>query len=90
MAIIANEWIQIFITDSLKASAEYKQYSEKLDTLFEEVASYLNKYSVPFFSQRYAGHMSFETSIPAITGWLLTVLFNPNNVRMSNCHVFDG
>ena len=36
--------------------------------------------SVPFFSQRYAGHMCFETSLPGILGWTSTVLCNPNNV----------
>ena len=46
------------------------------------MAQLLNEYSVPFSSPRYTAHMSFETSMPAITGWLLTVLFNPNNVSL--------
>ena len=42
--------------------------------------TYLYKYSIPFFSQRYAGHMTFETSIPGILGMASTLLCNPNNV----------
>ena len=40
----------------------------------------LYKYSIPFFSQRYAGHMTFETSLPGILGMTSTLLCNPNNV----------
>jgi hypothetical protein len=61
-------------------SVEYKANSELLDEKFNEIAVLLNQFSVPFFSQRYAGHMCFETSMPAILGWILTILFNPNNV----------
>ncbi|KAI0031006.1 pyridoxal phosphate-dependent transferase [Vararia minispora EC-137] len=69
-----------FITPEIKSTEEYKAHKMKFDVLFDIVAQFLNEFSVPFFSQRYAGHMCFETSMPAITGWLLTVLFNPNNV----------
>lgn len=40
----------------------------------------LYDYAVPFYSQRYAGHMNFDVSLPGILGWVTTVLSNPNNV----------
>lgn len=58
----------------------YKRNTQKLIKEFTYLSNLLNEHSVPFFSPRYAGHMCFETSMPAILGWILTILFNPNNV----------
>ena len=35
---------------------------------------------IPQFSPRYIGHMTSETSLPAILGHLATLLHNPNNI----------
>ena len=72
--------LQAFITDSMIASSEFQENVDKLETEFYRLSGLLNKFSVPFFSPRYAGHMCFETSMPAILGWILTILYNPNNV----------
>ena len=64
------------------ASTEFQDNANKLETEFYRLSGLLNKFSVPFFSPRYAGHMCFETSMPAILGWILTILYNPNNVRI--------
>ena len=47
---------------------------------FTRITRLLYDYSIPFFSQRYNGHMSFEMGLPGILGWVATVLNNPNNV----------
>ena len=72
--------IQAFITASMIDYKDFKDNVEKLQQSFYGLSRLLNTYSVPFSSPRYAGHMTFETSMPAILGWILTILFNPNNV----------
>jgi hypothetical protein len=64
----------------MTASEEFRAQAQKLENEFYGLSRLLNDFSVPFFSQRYAAHMTFETSLPAILGWILTILFNPNNV----------
>ena len=46
---------------------------EKLKKELDDLNNQLTKFSIPFFSPRYAGHMCFETSMPAILGWMTTV-----------------
>ncbi|KAL1733770.1 hypothetical protein EV714DRAFT_245990 [Schizophyllum commune] len=70
----------VFITDSIKESKTYQANVNQLREQTGLIVDLLNKYSVPFFSPRYAGHMSFETSLPGILGWVATILNNPNNV----------
>ncbi|TBU57540.1 PLP-dependent transferase [Dichomitus squalens] len=69
-----------FITPAIRASEAFNQESTDLQTQVRKTITYLYKFSVPFFSQRYAGHMSFETSLPGILGMASTLLCNPNNV----------
>ncbi|KAL9642516.1 hypothetical protein ABK040_011083 [Willaertia magna] len=38
------------------------------------------KDEIPFFSPRYIAHMTSEISIPAITGYIIGLLYNPNMV----------
>ena len=52
----------------MKESPEFTSNVAKFEDEFYYLSQLLNKYSVPFFSQRYAAHMCFETSMPAICG----------------------
>lgn len=70
----------IFISQSVQQSSTFKINVDVLRKEIQAVSELLNDYSVPFFSPRYAGHMCWETSLPAITGWLMAGLFNQNNV----------
>ena len=47
---------------------------------FTRITKLLYEYSIPFFSQRYSGHMCFEMSLPSILGWTAAIFNNPNNV----------
>ncbi|KAJ7325911.1 PLP-dependent transferase [Mycena albidolilacea] len=69
-----------FITTSMKESAVFQASADDLRKRVGELAQLMNQYSVPFFSPRYIGHMCMEMSVPAIVGYLTTMLFNPNNV----------
>ncbi|KAL1690592.1 pyridoxal phosphate-dependent transferase [Schizophyllum commune] len=70
----------VFITSSIKESKTYQANVDELRKQTGLIVDLLNQYSVPFFSPRYAGHMSFETSLPGMLGWVATILNNPNNV----------
>ena len=44
-----------------------------------ELAGNLQLCSIPWFSPRYLGHMNADTLIAANLGYMLTLLYNPNN-----------
>ncbi|KAF8182752.1 pyridoxal phosphate-dependent transferase [Mycena galopus ATCC 62051] len=69
-----------FITTSMKESAVFQTSANAMKQGVFELTQTLNRYSVPFFSPRYIGHMCMETSVPALVGYLTTISFNPNNV----------
>ncbi|EIN06879.1 PLP-dependent transferase [Punctularia strigosozonata HHB-11173 SS5] len=69
-----------FIVDSIQTSDQYRASMAHLRREVEGISAALNKWSIPFFSPRYAGHMCMEMSLPSILGWMVTIMFNPNNV----------
>lgn len=71
---------QAFISQQIQESPGFVKGVERLRIDFEALSRLLGKFSVPFYSPRYAGHMNFDTSMPAILGYLMTTLYNPNNV----------
>jgi len=71
---------QDFITTSIKSSKVYEANVKALRESVDALSKVMNEYSVPFFSPRYIGHMCMEMSLPAIMGWISTIMFNPNNV----------
>ncbi|KAJ7622127.1 PLP-dependent transferase, partial [Roridomyces roridus] len=69
-----------FITAEMMNSETYTDTMRLTQTLVDTLGGLLSRYSIPFFSPRYLGHMCMETSIPALAGWLMSILYNPNNV----------
>ena len=51
------------------------RFRRELFTLLGELKS-----DVPFYSPRYIGHMLADTSLPAMVGYIATMLYNPNNI----------
>ena len=51
------------------------RFQRELFTLLGELKS-----DIPFYSPRYIGHMTADTSLPALVGYIATMLYNPNNV----------
>jgi glutamate/tyrosine decarboxylase-like PLP-dependent enzyme len=51
------------------------RFKRELFTLLGELKS-----DIPFFSPRYIGHMTADVSLPALIGYIATMLYNPNNV----------
>lgn len=66
----------------MKDSATYLGQVAKLENYADKLSGLLNKHSIPFWSARYSAHMTCDTSMPAILGYLMTMLFNPNNVAL--------
>lgn len=67
------------ITEQIKQQPEYIEAIASLKENFQFLLAFLKK-SVPFFSSRYQGHMNWDTTLPAILGYVGAMLYNPNNV----------
>ena len=68
-----------YITEEVKRNPDYLQALDHTKDSFRQLLAWLKK-SVPFFSLRYQGHMTWETTMPSILGYFATMLYNPNNV----------
>ncbi|KAF5367520.1 hypothetical protein D9758_003623 [Tetrapyrgos nigripes] len=69
-----------FITDETIASASFIDGVADITEALNFISQGLAEHSVPFFSPRYAGHMSFDVSLPAVLGYLAAMQYNQNNV----------
>ncbi|KAE9392567.1 PLP-dependent transferase [Gymnopus androsaceus JB14] len=70
----------VSITTEMIESEEFNHSAENMSLILNELTEMLGKHSVPFFSPRYAGHMSFDNSLPAVLGYLAAMQYNQNNV----------
>jgi glutamate/tyrosine decarboxylase-like PLP-dependent enzyme len=70
------------ITEEIKNSPGYLTAIQSLEDNFYRLASFLNSYATPFYSMRYQGHMTWETTMPALLGYFITMLHNSNNVTV--------
>lgn len=68
-----------WVTDDIKSTPAYKQSVEALEAAVDELVGRLRG-SVPFFSYRYQAHMLWDTTLPAVLGYLAASLYNQNNV----------
>lgn len=68
-----------YIDESIKESSQYKQEVEKIKKFQKELQEKL-QLSVPFFSNRYQGHMNWDTVLPSNIGYITAMLYNQNNV----------
>jgi hypothetical protein len=57
-------------------------YEAATSTLSQELLGLLAelKAGVPFFSPRYIGHMTSDSTMASVVGYFATMLYNPNNV----------
>jgi len=80
------EWRRYFHpNDAPIVTEEEKGQKDFLDTLQQtrealvDLAGQLQESSTPWFSPRYLGHMTADTLMAANLGYMLTILYNPNN-----------
>ncbi|PLB48502.1 PLP-dependent transferase [Aspergillus steynii IBT 23096] len=71
-----------FITDGMKRTELYRRQLEKLNHELDTIGKWLRDHSVPFFSPRYNAHMSMETSMPSLIGFITGLFENQNNVAL--------
>ena len=68
-----------WVTDDIKRSQAYNDGVAALEAALAELVGRL-KGSVPFYSYRYQAHMLWDTTLPAVVGYLAGMLANQNNV----------
>jgi len=79
-------WRRNFHPEDLSAIRPQAQRSEEYlaftDNFRRELFTLLGelKSDIPFYSPRYIGHMTADTSLPGLIGYFATMLYNPNNV----------
>lgn len=69
-----------FITMEKKMSLGYLSSMQSLNDNFYRLMTFLSRYSVPFYSMRYQGHMLWDTTMPSMIGYFAGMLQNSNNV----------
>ena len=77
-----DETFQVFINDRSKNSSAFAENANRISAAVQKAAELLGKHSVPFWSPRYAAHMCMDLSMPALLGYFMTMLYNPNNVSV--------
>jgi hypothetical protein len=69
--------LQDFVDERVASSSAFKKsMSTNLTFLFR----LLPQYSAPFYSPRYMAHMVNDVSMPATLGYLMGLMYNPNNI----------
>ncbi|KAK0616216.1 pyridoxal phosphate-dependent transferase [Immersiella caudata] len=71
-----------FIPQAVQDSAEFKRVTAKISTAVQQAAVMLGRHSIPFWSPRYQAHMCTDLSMPAMLGYMMTMMYNPNNVAL--------
>ncbi|KAF8265644.1 pyridoxal phosphate-dependent transferase [Lactarius quietus] len=69
-----------FIDAQAISSSQFKKSMAKLRTTLTLLSRLLPQHSVPFHSPRYIAHMVTDVSMPATLGYLMGLMYNPNNV----------
>ncbi|KAK4446994.1 pyridoxal phosphate-dependent transferase [Podospora aff. communis PSN243] len=77
---VANRYS--FIPQSVQDSAEFKRVTAKISKAVQQTAVMLGQHSIPFWSPRYQAHMCTDLSMPAMLGYIMTMMYNPNNVAL--------
>ena len=68
-----------WVTEDIKRSQAYKDGVAALEAALADLVDRLQG-SVPFYSYRYQAHMLWDTTLPAVVGYLAAMLANQNNV----------
>ncbi|KAB8237316.1 hypothetical protein ETB97_007633 [Aspergillus alliaceus] len=73
---------QEFITSSIQNSDEFQRITRNFSHAVKKAAQLLGSHSIPFWNPRYQAHMSTDLSMPALLGYFMTMIYNPNNVAL--------
>lgn len=67
------------VTEAEQAQPDFQATLQKTREALIDLAGNLQLCSTPWFSPRYLGHMNADTLMAANLGYMLTLLYNPNN-----------
>lgn len=71
-----------FIPPFIQTSPSFLASAARTKTAVQQTARLLGQHSIPFWSPRYQAHMCTDLSMPALLGYFMTMLYNPNNVAI--------
>jgi hypothetical protein len=72
--------LQDFVDERVASSPAFKKSMSILRTNLTFLSRLLPQHSVPFYSPRYMAHMVNDVSMPATLGYLIGLMYNPNNI----------
>jgi hypothetical protein len=72
--------IQDFVDARTASSPAFRRSMSILKTNLAFLSGLLPQHSVPFYSPRYMAHMVNDVSMPATLGYLMGLMYNPNNI----------
>ncbi len=79
---LTRSGLQVFITSATRNSATFQACKKRVSNAVTKAAHLLGKHSLPFWSPRYQAHMCMDMSMPALLGYFMTMIYNPNNVAL--------
>ncbi|KAF7588521.1 hypothetical protein BBP40_005548 [Aspergillus hancockii] len=74
--------VQKFITSSIQNSDEFQRITRNFSRAVKKAAQLMGSHSIPFWNPRYQAHMCTDLSMPALLGYFMTMIYNPNNVAL--------
>ncbi|PVH72326.1 pyridoxal-dependent decarboxylase domain protein [Cadophora sp. DSE1049] len=72
----------VFISNTTRDSQTFQACKKRVSNAVTKAAHLLGKHSLPFWSPRYQAHMCMDMSMPALLGYFMTMIYNPNNVAI--------
>lgn len=69
-----------FVDARIASSPAFRKSMSILRTNLAFLSRLLPQHSVPFYSPRYMAHMVNDVSMPATLGYLMGLMYNPNNI----------
>ncbi|UXD22805.1 hypothetical protein IPA_08385 [Ignicoccus pacificus DSM 13166] len=68
---------------------DQSELRDEFDKLYDNIFNLLGEMrrNFPFYSPRYIAHMQSETTLPALLGFIMGLLYNPNNVSTESSPV---
>jgi len=80
--LLTSDKLKVFITNTTRESQTFQACKKRVSNAVIKAAHLLGKHSLPFWSPRYQAHMCMDMSMPALLGYFMTMIYNPNNVAI--------
>ena len=71
---------ETYVTVSMKRNEDFNNVLDCTEVELRNIVKQLGDKTVPFYSQRYQGHMAWDTTMAGQLGYLAAMQYNQNNV----------